>query len=190
MFSAILLHSVNWCFFVQLHRGVQCDLWEAQGGYKLMRINRCTVDVLEFDFEKKSGDASDYSECLALPGRKWPVDGGPNDVFHGQEQMEHLGLDPTDPLPPQESMEDLVGFQWDRGGFIHQDQSNASKKAIAAMSEDAGDMLHGTLSSHLVALVACSHCSLFQQAERSWYPDRVFGPYIILHPHIFAENSP
>ena len=96
--------------------------------------------------------------------------------------MEHLGLDPTDPLPPQESMEDLLGFQWDfRGGFIHQDQSNASKKAIAAMSEDAGDMLHGTLSSHLVALVACSHCSLFQQAKRSWYPDRVFGPYIILH---------
>ena len=27
--------------------------------------------------------------------------------LHGlQEQMEHLGLDPTDPLPPQESMED------------------------------------------------------------------------------------
>ena len=56
---------------------------------KNLRINRCTVDVLEFDFEKKSGDASDYSECLALPHR-----GGPNDVFHGQEQMEHLGLDP------------------------------------------------------------------------------------------------
>ena len=79
--------------------------------------------------------------------------------------MEHLGLDPTDPLPPQESMEDLVGFQWDRGGFIHQDQSNASKKAIAAMSEDGGDMLHGTLSSHLVALVVTVVCSSRQSVH-------------------------
>ena len=106
--------------------------------------------------------------------------------------MEHLGLDPTDPLPPQESMEDLLGFQWDfRGGFIHQDQSNASKKAIAAMSEDGGDMLHGTLSSHLVALVVTVVCSSRQSVHG--IPIAFLGltsSYIILHPHIFAENSP
>ena len=153
---------------------------------KNLRINRCTVDVLEFDFEKKSGDASDYSECLALPHR-----GGPNDVFHGQEQMEHLGLDPTDPLPPPESMEDLVGFQWDfRGGFIHQDQSNASKKAIAAMSEDGGDMLHGTLSSHLVAQVACSHCSLFQELLQSVHGIPIaFLGLTSSYIHIFLQRT-
>ena len=123
-------------------------------------------------------------QCLALPHRGWS-----QWCFSwtGADGAFGFGSHRSTPSTREHGGFGGISVVWAGGGFIHQDQSNASKKAIAAMSEDGGDMLHGTLSSHLhVVTVVCSRscCKAFMVSRwRFWALHH-------LHAHIFAANSP